>query len=191
MATVLRAMLTLVIGTALGLFVTWATVVHGVFDGAVHNGPWRTILTTGSAESGPYARAWVAVHGLLALDRKETVYYTATTDSGGTRLDGHCIYHVTGRDPAARWWSITAYGADDFLIPNSARRYSVSRNSIERREDGSFVAAVARGPAGANWIPVDEGSFSLTLRLYNPEFAVQSNPAGANLPRIVKVSCDT
>src|SRR5258706_4529085 len=109
MATVLRAVLTLVIGAALGLFATWITVVRGAFDSEISDGPWHTILATGSAQNGPYARARVAVHGLLALNRAETVYYTATTDSDGARLTGACIYHVVCHDPAARWCSVTAY----------------------------------------------------------------------------------
>src|SRR5678815_316989 len=119
-----RALLVLGIGTLLGLGATWLTVIRGVaMGGAVSNGPWRTSLEAGSREGGMYLRAGIAVHGLLALNRSETVYYTATTDSSGIALDGRCTYRVRGRDPKSRWWSITAYGPDDYLIPNTAHRY--------------------------------------------------------------------
>jgi len=130
------------------------------------------------------------VHGLLALNRNETIYYNAARDSQGNSLAGNCIYRIIGRDPDARWWSITAYGADEYLIANRAHRYSVSKDSIVRRGDGTFVAIASRGQAGANWIPVGDGRFSLTLRLYNPGAAVRENPGGVNLPSIARTSCE-
>jgi hypothetical protein len=120
----------LVAGIALGLFATWTTVVRGAGPHALSNGPWRTSLSTGSADSDLYTRASVALHGLLALNRSETIYYTAATDSSGAVLDGACAYDIVGRDPDARWWSITAYGSDDYLIPNPVDRYSISKNTV-------------------------------------------------------------
>lgn len=184
----LKSLAALAIGTALGLLATWLSVGRG-FGGDVRNGPWRTSLHTGSAQGGPYLRAAVALHGLLALNRSETVYYTAGTDSAGAPLDGRCVYAIEGRDPPARWWSITAYGSDDYLIPNPAGLYSVSKNSIARRGDGSFVARVRRNANSAGEIASGDGAFSLTLRLYNPAPAAAADPAGAALPRIVKESC--
>jgi hypothetical protein len=138
----------LVAGVALGLAATWATAIRGSMGGSVDNGPWRTSLYIGSSESGPYLRARIAVHGLLALSREETLYYTATGDSDGHALAGNCSYRIEGRDPPARWWSITAYGADDFLIPNSAERYSVSMNSVARGPDGTFALTVSKAHRG-------------------------------------------
>jgi hypothetical protein len=94
-----------------------------------------------------------------------------------------------GRDPDARWWSITAYAADDFLIPNPAHRYSVSKTQIARAPDGSFTARVSAAPAPGNWIALKPGAFSLSLRLYNPGASIVADPAHVALPRIVKVSC--
>jgi hypothetical protein len=176
-------------GVALGLFATWATVIHGPGPDALADGPWRTSLTIGSAKSGPYTRASVAIHGLLALNRSETICYTAFTDSSGATLDGACTYDIVGHDPDARWWSITAYGADDYLIPNPVDRYSISKNSVLRASDGSFSASVGSAAHVQNWIPTTREPFSLTLRLYNPGASVQSEPAQASLPVIVKEAC--
>src|ERR1700731_89791 len=101
-----KIFLTLAAGTALGLAVTWATAIHGTKSGGIGDGPWRTSLYAGSSQGSPYLRAYVAVHGLLALSRAETIYYNASEDSDGQRLDGYCSYLVEGRDPPARWWSI-------------------------------------------------------------------------------------
>jgi hypothetical protein len=184
-----KVLAVLVIGTALGLFATWATVIRGTMGGGVSSGPWHTSVYTGSSEGGPYLRARIAVHGLLALGRDETMYYTALNDSDGNALDGNCSYQIEGRDPPTRWWSITAYGADDFLIPNAADRYSVSMNSVARRADGTFAITLSQAPAEGNLIPVNAGRFNLTIRLYNPQGSVVADPTQVVLPTIKRAAC--
>ena len=134
----------------------------------------------------------MALHGLLALNRSETIYYTATTDSAGGKLDARCLYRVIGRDPPARWWSITAYGADHFLIDNEAGIYSVQPDTVARLDDGSILASLSAKPAGNAWLPsgkAEDGAkrVALTLRLYNAPDAVMNDLAGIGLPRIVRV----
>ena len=189
MRTALKILGVIVAGVVLGVAATWFTVFAGTMAGGVSDGPWKTSLYAGSSEGGPYLRASIAVHGLLALNRNETIYYTAATDSDGNALSGQCLYRLVGRDPPTRWWSITAYGADDFLIPNPAGRYSVSMNSVARRADGTFTITVSKGAAAANWIPVADGKFNLSIRLYNPSSAVAADPQHVALPTIAKVSC--
>ncbi len=189
MRIALKVLAVAVVGVVLGLAATWFTVFRGTMAGGVSDGPWKTSLYAGSSEGGPYLRASIAVHGLLALNRRETIYYTAATDSGGAALSGGCLYQIGGRDPPARWWSITAYGADDYLIPNAAGRYSVSMNSVARRADGAFTIIVAKDAAAANWIAVADGPFNLSIRLYNPDAAVAADPAHVALPVIRKVHC--
>jgi hypothetical protein len=178
----------LIVGTTLGVAVTWLTVFR-IAPGSVSDGPWKTNLTTGSAQSNPYQRAFVAVHGLFALNRSEAIYYTASTDSDGRALDGRCRYNITGRDPNARWWSVTAYGVDDYLIPNPAHRYSVSKTTVARDASGGFTVQVGGETGNENWIPAGAGRFSLTLRLYNPSPGILVDPAHAVLPTLKRVSC--
>jgi len=178
-----------VIGVALGLALTWASVVRGILPGGISDGPWRTSLSIGSAGGDMRTRASVALHGLLALNRSETLYYTAQTDDAGNPLSGACAYRIAGHDPGARWWSITAYGPDDYLIANPAHRYSVSKNSVTRDKTGLFDASVSAAPEKTDWIPVAAGAFSLTLRLYNPGASVATDPAHAALPKIERLSC--
>ncbi|MBI3677110.1 MAG: DUF1214 domain-containing protein [Proteobacteria bacterium] len=177
-------------GIALGLLATWLIAIRGGMPGGVTDGPWHTSLSIGSASGDIYTRASVAVHGLLALNRSETIYYTAFADDEGNALSGTCTYRVSGNDPDARWWSITAYASDDYLIPNPAERYSISKNAVRREMGGGFIAAVGPEVVAKNWIPVTAGNpFSLTLRLYNPGPGVVSDPVHAQLPSIEKVSC--
>jgi hypothetical protein len=176
-------------GLVLGLLATWWTVIRGTPGGGIHDGAWRTSLDVGSSDAGMYLRAGVAVHGLLALNRSETMYYSARTDSNGVPLDGKCTYRVHGTDPRTRWWSITAYGPDDYLIPNAAHRYSISKNSVARDPDGSFSVMLSKEDGGENWIPVQAGPFSVSLRLYNPDPGVVADPANAVLPTIERAVC--
>lgn len=189
MRVALKIVAVVVVGTLLGLAITWLSIYRPGWGGAVSDGPWQTSLDVGSKDAGIIERARVAVHGLLALNRQETIYYSTSVDSDGGALSGACTYQLTGRDPPARWWSITAYGSDDFLIPNAANRYSVSVNTVARRADGSFTLILSKANGGVNWIPVGEDRFSLSLRLYNPGKAVTADPAHVPLPTITRGTC--
>jgi len=85
----LKILAVLVVGTMLGILATRLTLLRRP-PGTITNGPWSTSLTNGSAQSDPYRRAMVAIHGLFALNRSEAIYYSANADSDGHRLDGDC-----------------------------------------------------------------------------------------------------
>ncbi len=189
MRVALKIVAVLAVGIVLGLAATWATVVRGTLAGGIDDGPWRTSLEAGSSQGDIYLRARVAVHGLLALNRHETIYYTAATDTDGAPLTGACTYRIQGRDPPARWWSITAYGADDYLIPNPAGIYSASLHSVTRDPSGAFAVTVSKARPPGDWIPAGDGRFNLSLRLYNPDPSVAADPAHVALPAIVKERC--
>jgi hypothetical protein len=170
----------------------WWMAQRGFRNGGVLNGPWGTNEHIGSAAAGPYLRAGVAVAGLLALNKSETVYYTATTDSDGAALTSNCTYRIEGSDLPGRWWSITAYGADHFLIPNPQKRYAVGKTNVERAADGSFTIRTGGAAAEHNWLATDGAAaapFSLTIRLYNPAPVVTENLAAVELPHIRKEIC--
>jgi hypothetical protein len=187
--------LALAIGSALvlGLGSAYQAVRSGLSGGEVANGPWRTSLVTGSAEADLYTRARVAVGGLLALAPSETVYWNAEHDGEGRPLDARCDYAVAGSELPARWWSITAYAADHFLIPNDAGRYSFSQTTLAREPGGPWRMRVATEPKPGDWLPSGRtgasGPFALTLRLYNPAPDVYERPASVALPRIEREAC--
>jgi hypothetical protein len=184
----LKLLACLIVGTALGFAATYVAVTRMNF-GTISNGPWRMSLLTGSAQSGPYLRANIALHGLLALNRSETVYYTADHDSNGEWLDGNCFYKIEGREPSARWWSITAYGEDDYLMKNKYDLWSISGETVQLKSDSTFTITASKHRAPTNWIPVTQRRFSLTLRLYNPGAGVVDDPANAMVPVIRRSVC--
>lgn len=186
---VLLVLSILILGVGLGI----GSAVLG-FDavalaGGVNNGAWQTNLAIGSQKADPYLRAAIAVHGLLALGQSETIYYTALRDSDGMPLNADCTYRIEGKAPDARWWSVTAYGADGFLIPN-AEHYSYNMNTLTPDSNGIYTIYVSKTQHPGAWLSLgDQPGFSLSLRLYNPGQSVLSNPRTVELPRVIKESC--
>ncbi len=147
-------------------------------------GSWRANLDAGSQAADMFTRAKIALNGLLALNRSETVYFVATQDDSGQALNGSCQYDVTGTPPTARWWSITLYGDDLFLVGNAANRFSFNQANVTRDAGGAFHIAVASAQQTGDWLPAPSGKFILVLRLYNPDPALAQNPASLVAPSI-------
>jgi hypothetical protein len=174
-------------GVVLGVASAWWQIrpAAGFGQGA---GPWRVSLLAGSADADATTRARVAIGGLLALNRAETMYYVARTDSAGQRLRSRCRYRIEGVPPAARWWSVTAYAEDYFLFADDAGRYGINGSTAGLDAQGRFrVHTGPRAPAepGAAWLPTpgDRGLL-LTLRVYNPASTLQAAPASLVPPTI-------
>jgi hypothetical protein len=154
---------------------------------SIQNGAWHYDPLVGSVAADPYLRAQVAKVALLALNNSEALYFFAATDDNGNPLRCDRTYRVEGRDFDCRWWSITAYAEDDFLIPNDINRYSYNMTNLERRQDGTYRITLSRSPQPGNWIPTGDGdAFGLALRIYNPVSTVRNHPEAIALPRIIR-----
>ena len=183
----LKCLLVFVISLILGAGSAGVGIRKMFYRSAVSNGPWRALTNAGSRDADMYTRAAVAVGGLFALDKSETIYYTAFEDSAGQRLRSDCVYIMSGTDIDARWWSFTVYGSDHYLIPNEHNRYAYNAANLAREADGSYVVKLGGTATEGNWIPTGEsGSFSITLRVYNPSETVYGDLAGVELPTIRK-----
>ena len=171
------------IAAVLGLGSAWWVVRQGGLD-SIRNGAWTTNLAVGSSAADPYTRARVALFGLFALNRSETVYFDATRDESGEPLRAACVYKISGTSLPARWWSITAYAPDQFLIANPIGRYSFNMKSVEPEESGAFSFTAAGQEQAGRWLPTGQGKFLFTLRLYNPAPEVVEHPDRIHLPKI-------
>ncbi len=190
MKFVLSLVASIVAAVVVGLGSAYFAVQSAMPEGSVvKNGPWSANLAAGGTNADNYTRTAIAIAGLLALNKDETIYYGTNEDSAGEPFDPKCAYRIEGRDPEARWWSITAYAKDHFLIDNPAKRYSVSKTSVVRAADGGFVIRVSTAQAEQNWIAASPDGFQLTLRLYNPGASIRDDPAGVALPTITKEAC--
>lgn len=175
---------------ALGLGSAGYAGYRAFTDASIANGPWRVLLSAGNQDAGIYERTAVALGGLFALSRTETLYYSAMTDQSGLRLSEKCDYRIVGDEPDTRWWSLTAYAADNYLIRNGDGHHALAQTTVERDADGGFVIHVSPERADTNWISnKDGGAFILMLRLYNPGKSVYDAPATAALPRIERGAC--
>ena len=89
-------------------------------------------------------RAAVAVLGLGANLRADAVYFNASGDGNGKRLDGGKHYHLTfaaGKAPPERgFWSVTLYDDKGYLVASPIGRYAIkSGDDLVYQPDGSLV----------------------------------------------------
>jgi hypothetical protein len=111
---------------------------------------------------------------------QEAIYWQATVDAQGAKLDGAKSYVIHfpagGLPPVNAFWSITIAGANRLMTANAAHKYSVSdRSGFQTSPDGSVdIYLQPTAPTGheANWLPTPSGSFMLWLRAYEPGPAV-------------------
>lgn len=179
---------------ALGLVAGTAYAVQavrgGLNDGMIPVGPWETGKSFGTANASTLTRAKVALSGLMALPATEAMYFTAQRDSEGRALEGRCSYRVSGGTLDGRWWSITLYEGEGWLVKNAANRWSIPASAVSPDALGRWSFAVAPRARPGNWLPTGSAkAFELTLRLYHPSAAIQARPDQAQLPIITRQDC--
>lgn len=150
----------------------------------VNNGSFRFMGEPISRFGQEYDyRALVAIGGFGANPVDVAVYMKSGSDDAGGALNGKNNY-ILHFEPNALppveengFWSITAYGDDDFLIDNPLNRYAINdRSGFELNEDGSLdILLQAEQPEAhaSNWLPTGDAGFHLFLRIYLPQAPVQ------------------
>ncbi len=121
-------------------------------------------------------RAAVALVGLGANTVDVAVYPKTDVDKYGATLTGEHTYvlHFDSLPPTLEggFWSVTAYGSDDFLIDNPIDRYCINdRTNFELNEDGSLdiILSHEQPEDTTNWLPISEDVFHLYMRIYIPD----------------------
>ena len=127
--TVIKLLTAIVATIMLSVILLARNISMGLGAMSVQNGDWTTSTSTGSADAGIMLKASVALGGLLASTREDSMYYRLNSVSGET-LRLNCRYRIEGRDYDADWWSITVYGWDNYLIPNDHKRYSFNNENL-------------------------------------------------------------
>lgn len=132
--------------------------------------------------------ARIAVAALFALNPKEVIYLVAKDDSDGNELSSENEYVIRGVPLDARYWSITFYNHDYFLIPNEDNRFSYNLHNVKYESDSSFVINISSQRKEHNWLPSgNDGQFYLAIRMYHPGASVYNNLETIQLPTIEKV----
>ena len=62
-------------------------------------------------------------------------------------------------------------------------------DSLKLTPDGGFTMKISNTREPGSWIPVADGPFSLSIRLYNPDPKSAADPAHVALPTIRKERC--
>jgi len=183
-----RTLLLLLFGLLTGASIAIYRITHWTdSDAAIVNGSWRGHNLSNVGDNR-LLTARVAVSVLYALRQDEALYLIARQDSEGRLLSSGHDYLITGVPIASRYWSITIYGDDYFLIPNEAGRYNFNKMNLHYQSDSSFTIHVSSQPKDGNWLPSGKtGVFCLALRLYHPEKELYENIQSAKLPVIQRV----
>lgn len=183
----------LICGTA-GIALGFGLAAHNIRSGALGSnariGAWETGRDLGTADQGALTRAVVALRGILALPAAEARYYNAGVDDGGQPLSGKCRYRVTGGALPARWWSLTLYDSQGYLVANPADTFSIGSAALPPGEANRWTVLVAPDRQPGHWLPTGrDAPFALTLRAYLPADGGQGNFTAAQLPSIRKEGC--
>ena len=140
-------------------------------------------------------RCLVAIAGFGANPIDTAVYLKAGEDDDGEELNAKNKYilHFNADElpPVGEhgFWSVTAYGDDDFLISNPIERYAISnRNNFKLNEDNSLdliLQTEEPDENSENWLLVGKSGFHLFLRIYKPDSSVLNGTWEA--PTITKI----
>ncbi len=146
-----------------------------------NNDGWRVNYKIRPFITDPVVRAANNQFGPGAHIAEEALYFSATKDLQGNRLDGRNRYTVTfpkGQlPPAGAFWSLILYGPDFYLVDNPINRYTINDRTegLVFAPDGSLQISIQHDApkAGAtNWLPAPAGQFQLLLRTYQPNAAL-------------------
>jgi hypothetical protein len=165
----------LLIGYGLSLVLAFALVAVQVRSMMTTVNGWQSTKVCG-VPGGLLVQAACGAHLPAINTAQEAVYWEATVDAQGARLDGAKRYRIHfppgGLPPVSAFWSITLAGANRLMTANAAHKYSVSdRRGLQANPDGSVdVLLQPAAPSGRerNWLPTPNGNFMLWLRAYGP-----------------------
>jgi hypothetical protein len=94
-------------------------------------------------------RAYRALRGYLGLVQSENLFITNKSDNVTLSPTSAFLFTFSGKPPikSTGFWSLTVYGADQYLVPNELGRYVIGDRSTQLKfENGGLVY----GDNGAN-----------------------------------------
>jgi hypothetical protein len=106
-------------------------------------------------------RAYRALRGYLGLVQSENLFITNKSDNLTLSANEAFLFTFSGKPPikSTGFWSLTVYGADQYLVPNELGRYVIGDRSTQLKyEDRGLVY----GEGGAN--STVDGRFQVLLQ---------------------------
>ncbi len=152
------------------------------------NGVWKTDREM-DLGNDKLLTARIAIAALFALKNSEVIYMIADKDNAGNPLSSDSDYIISGEPINSRYWSITLYGPDYFLIPNEINRFSFNLSNVSYETDSTFNIQISSQKKNQNWLPSgNQGKFYLLLRMYHPAPEVYEHLETVKLPDIQKIA---
>ncbi|KRD61581.1 hypothetical protein ASE40_08610 [Flavobacterium sp. Root935] len=179
-------LLAVVLGSGIGIY----NIKSGKSDSQRKIGNWQTVDKDKDLNTADLLTiAQVAVYGPYALTKKEVIYLSTNTDSEGNALDPKSDYVINGKKLDAKYWSITAYDENGFLIKNPINKYSYNLEDVKYEADStSYKINLSGTEKKENWLPINNvQKTSLIIRLYLPSEKLRENLTVETLPTIQKV----
>lgn len=175
---------TLTLALALGMAFLIMTLVEK--KARTYVGPWYIILPNEGHNNGMYTRAWYTLTALFGLKKDEQIYFVAETDHTGAPLKAEADYLVRGGSLDCRWWNITVYGQDRYLIKHPENRYSFSNFDLLDNNKDRYEFQLSSKQKKGHWLFTGRkgNRFSLMLRINNPPRHMIDRPGEILLPEI-------
>jgi len=179
-----------------------AADAQAAINARITAGPFRdgwTVPDPKIGTAGPHilSRATCQLTQLGAFPSDEAMYFFAMRDGENAPLNGGRKYKLTfpaGQLPPLHplgFWSLTMYNESFLLVDNPLDRYLIrpDQRGLTYSPDGSLTLYLqAEKPGGVpdgNWLPAPAGAFSVALRTYLPQMAIQDGTWFP--PRIIRV----
>lgn len=153
-------------------------------------GQWEIWPTAGEPDADPYTKAYLARKGTVWMGVTEGLILFARNDTGNDRLNGQCIYTLSGRVPRGRLWTLTSQTASSASNPPAPQVHFITSNDIIWEEDGQLIITISQNVQPGNWLQVDSnGDFHLVLRIYDTPLTTGALDAAIITPSIIKGDC--
>jgi hypothetical protein len=178
--------LAILLGSGIGIY----NIKSGKSNSQRTIGNWQTVDKDKDLNTADLLTiAQIAVYGPYALTKKEVIYLSASTDSEGNALDTKSDYVISGKKLDAKYWSITAYDENGFLIKNPINKYSYNLENVKYQADStSYKINLSGSEKAENWLPISNvKNVSLIIRLYLPSDKLRENLTVETLPVIQKI----
>lgn len=137
---------------------------------------WIYMKNLGTYGTNYHRRALIAQAGLGANLDADALYPMAFQDNSSEKLVGpksYILHFNKNQIPKVNgFWSLTVYGADNFLVKNQINRFTLGdRNKLQYNKDGSLDIYLQPNTPGreyeSNWLPTPQkGEFHVAMRIY-------------------------
>ena len=149
----------------------------------VAGGHWMSWAINAKSSFALYSIGHFRQQGALP-PAQATKFYTRLVDDDGANLRGACSYQLSGAEPAARWWSISAGPPDSGGFDTT-----VTARDAVLTGDGQLNLAISRRASPGNWLALkDYGALRLTLVLNEPY--PPSKDSKFELPALKRLGCE-